>query len=946
MLSSKNDKSNDKNNKLLNNKIVDQNNINFLLSGDQPSYSKLKLTGEFSASIKYISPIKKLKQLRKNTNSNLSPSIYFSKSSNSGENWDFNNYSTPNQSEKSTPRKHKDFNDSDFFNYNDTPPSTSILSEYSQRTTSISISKLSHQFPLKLSTEELKNNCGNINIHNNGMNSSPNNYKKDITTMLMASRQTSMDLNNYVSGTTIDSFESDNNSFSNTENFSGNQKSSKKYKTKKKNIKRLTTSLCCLCKDNVAKKSADENILTLKCGHCAHDSCIHLFMIDEKDKEFHYGFMAFPFCGECNDSETRCISVDESHNDALMTKYLLNNDTDDLNYLPKNTSYFLQAKNLRYSSSQEYITEDINFLDGLPVPDFDSNPQLKQKIELTQNLEPIPHSKKSKKSEDNILLKKIEKEMSKVSTVLNNDKNLDLKINDKLGYLKQMNNLTQPLDNDIDSFLTIETRHSEILKSKSVKNASYPRNSILSKHSTHKRLLAANSPKPIVKRLQPNLPSTFILSSVQSSVENPYEIVDTDENKELIIVQIESPSNLKEMQRHGSLINQSNNLNFSITSDNLIKLVSHRLQTVQELVERHPLELSKKKIDSNLGLLRIVDDFKVLLVLSQTQNYRNCKCFLFEKMLLLEFENNDLKKIMITPQSINVEAIDSQTFRVSCLCSDDINILHFNSPTDCSKKLEKWISALLNFDLEFQDDPFLPIIEQNLQNLENENTISELKDTIVKRGDFQISNLLPIQNILSPVNLVVVLQLDSTKLIKKSENFNLINSIKALEIYCKKKNGILKFVVLDENLKILTIGASKDILNQLNGNLHFDQIRGKYFNENQWSSSVLQAYYSLVKDPVAVIVLSNTEMIESGNCLFSDFYGSQNNVLKIHIGYLNVDYSDCITDLVEINTWIELMEIICVSFDIEFDNDDIENYECIKQIKIKPEPMTIYVELM
>lgn len=146
---------------------------------------------------------------------------------------------------------------------------------------------------------------------------------------------------------------------------------------------------------------------------------------------------------------------------------------------------------------------------------------------------------------------------------------------------------------------------------------------------------------------------------------------------------------------------------------------------------------------------------------------------------------------------------------------------------------------------------------------------------------------------------------------------------------------MLKFVILDEKSKILCIGSSKDVLDQLDGSLKFEQIRGKTLTETSWSNSVIQKYFmDIDESSLNVVVMSSTEMDIDNNCLFNDFYTSSNdNVLKLHVGFLNVDYSEDINDLVEINSWYDMMEILCFSLNLEFGQDDLD-YDDIEISKI------------
>ncbi|OBA28542.1 hypothetical protein HANVADRAFT_54904 [Hanseniaspora valbyensis NRRL Y-1626] len=665
----------------------------------------------------------------------------------------------------------------------------------------------------------------------------------------------------------------------------------------------------------------------------------------------------FPLCEICDDEESRCIPEDQNCRDELVSKFLLYSEDDE--QIETNTNFTNKNILPHTFSPINFDNNEIDYLKGLPSPDSDNIPAFTGLISKTTNLDGSPNLNNTQ-TFPSVSLTTFDRCESNSSQRINtNERNKN--INTELPHplsASFKSNVVSPFSRH-SSISSKPIVRKSILRESTTSNSTsmngkilnepkarqsilhrslISRESTLSRNSISKKNMPMNSPKPIVKRLQPTFPPSAILSSVNSSVGKLSDFFEEEDDNEFVVVQIDTPSVNRNRKQSvtNSILNSHHSL--TITSDNLIKLVSYRLKTVQELIDRHPNELNKKNIDSDLGLLRIVDIFNVSELLEKNQTYEICKCFLFEKMLLLEYDNGKFQKIKITNESVNVEAVDSDIFRVSCLSAADINIFIFKLTNQDFQKLEKWVSALLNFDLEFHEETLSSLPESKKNNTNNNVLIDNVDnndgkkivdsiDMIVKRGDLQISNLMPIKNNLKPKDLIVVLQIDSQKLIKKSENHNLINSIKALKNYYELKKGIFRIVVLDETLKILSIGTANDILCQLNGLISFTQIRGKKLNGNLWSSLVMQKYYSETENDIGIVVLSNSEMKENTNCLFKDFFGSQENLLKVHIGYLNVDYSDFITDLVEINTWMDLMEIICYSFDIEFGQDDCDDEE-------------------
>lgn len=73
------------------------------------------------------------------------------------------------------------------------------------------------------------------------------------------------------------------------------------------------------------------------------------------------------------------------------------------------------------------------------------------------------------------------------------------------------------------------------------------------------------------------------------------------------------------------------------TSESIIGVVKERLNLVHQLIEKHSDKLNKKNIDTDLGLLRISNMFEVCKVLDSKDTFYLCRCYLFEKMLILDF---------------------------------------------------------------------------------------------------------------------------------------------------------------------------------------------------------------------------------------------------------------------------------------------------------------------
>ena len=743
-----------------------------------------------------------------------------------------------------------------------------------------------------------------------------------------------------------------------------------------KTTKRFNLMKCCICEESVKEKTSEEKILTLRCDHVCHDSCLYLHMLMEKERSHQLkAEMLFPSCELCNDGITKCIPKEDASRDQLNLKILISDVNEDITQIDttNNTESSMDSEK---EKTLQLLSKNIDYLDGLPLPDFtiqesaeSTKPVKNELFHMTppnQIISVFPNNNMS-----NLQTKSSLSTPEIPSTIGVNA--IKSEFMETQGTLKKQSILKKNLNSN-----KISNGSPNIHKLTRNRTSIYNQPSISRTSTLSKKTASINSPKPIVKKINSSLPTAAIFSSINTSVDSkpknkPKSLIlhksfneDSDSDDELMIVQIEgdhqvetkstfvkkhSHSNSSDIQKVKSWAKFSDSVSTQ-TSENLINVVKDRLNLVHELIEKHSDQLNKKNIDSDLGLLRISNVFEVCKVLeNRSKNtFYLCKCYLFEKMLILDFFDKRIAKefqmIKITSESINVDAVNRYVFRVSCLTSTDINIFQFRSlDKKDSKVLEKWISALLNFNLEFYDEPF-PVNNDNKKFASTFNTTDKneendgnllFQDFIIKKSNNEVSTTLPIKSYSEVEDLILILQLDSEKKIKISENFNLVNSIKSLNDYFTKKQKTLKFVILDQKLKVLCVGSSKDVLNQLNGRMKFEQIRGKKFTESFWSNSVLQKYFISTEDSkLNIVVMSNTEMNVEQNCLFKDFYASSfENVLKVHVGFLNIDYSEEINDLVEINTWFDLMEILCFSLNLEFGQDDLDNDKEIFEVNEK-----------
>ncbi|KAL6945351.1 hypothetical protein ACO0QE_002801 [Hanseniaspora vineae] len=197
-----------------------------------------------------------------------------------------------------------------------------------------------------------------------------------------------------------------------------------------------------------------------------------------------------------------------------------------------------------------------------------------------------------------------------------------------------------------------------------------------------------------------------------------------------------------------------------------------------------------------------------------------------------------------------------------------------------------------------------------------------------------------------PKSLIIVLQLDSHKKITFAENISIVNSLKALDMWYRIMNkkgqrlssqygeddGVLwsvKLCCVDDMGKVLSSGHVSDVLQQLGSSpgLRFSQIRGKTLTSDYWDRALIQRYYQDFDSPIEVCMISNCGEPSGGafldrnsNIMMWDnfFTLSRETLCKIHIGYLNEDIDD---ELIEINSWLEIMELLCAYYGFEFGQD-------------------------
>ena len=402
---------------------------------------------------------------------------------------------------------------------------------------------------------------------------------------------------------------------------------------------------------------------------------------------------------------------------------------------------------------------------------------------------------------------------------------------------------------------------------------------------------------------------------------------------------------------------------------------------IQVLLSNFREELQDWRIDGDYGLLRLVDK---LMVAKDDQKYLQSWCFLFENAFVIAEVDNDadvleirLKNLEIFTPITNLKMTTLEASVLKCTlnkqdCTDlsDLYIVQ-NINSDESTTVQKWISGLLNQDFVFNEDnitstlPVLPIIK-NLSDdadngsyetstflgLINPNKVVEVgnvydNDTVIIRRGFTLGSvdcsrhstvdsmqsvLTTISSILSlkrekPDNLVIILQVDFTKLKEEESLIVIYNSLKALTI----KFARLQFCFVDRNNHVLDYGPVLNRIDSLSFVSNLKLKRPLLQFSPIWLKDTL--YPEKIHEHLGIVAVSNSNMEENKSVLFQDYrcftsFGRRRpNELKIKVGYLNVDYSDKINELVEASSWTLVLETLCYSFGLSFDEDDDDDEE-------------------
>ncbi|CCF56828.1 hypothetical protein KAFR_0B05330 [Kazachstania africana CBS 2517] len=427
---------------------------------------------------------------------------------------------------------------------------------------------------------------------------------------------------------------------------------------------------------------------------------------------------------------------------------------------------------------------------------------------------------------------------------------------------------------------------------------------------------------------------------------------------------------------HNSLNNTSN----SFLSNENVPVPLLRSYFLEAFLSKHD-KVPGWKLDSLFGLLRLVDR---LMVSTDGKIFKECWCYLFEHGIIIAFTDESKSvtnsdnivleatftniKMFAPIVNIKVDTVESSVLK--CTISqhnkseNDILFLTETLNTDSSQIIQKWISGLLDPELSFNEYNFtstlpLPPVMKNIsQNdassdtftgLISSNKILELTSMENKHGSVMIRRGLTLPNdentidnmatmmttissILSlkrerPDDLVIIFQIDFFKVKNNDDILNFYNILKALLL----KFPECKFCAVNTAGFIIDYGLITEkvegpdyfqVINKVDGTIKF---------EPTWLKSLL--FPQEIRHNVAIVIVSNSSMEADKSCLLMDYnpFASNGrrrpNELKVKVGYLNIDYSDKINELIEIDSWSVLLEALCYSFTLNFDEDEGSEYD-------------------
>lgn len=628
----------------------------------------------------------------------------------------------------------------------------------------------------------------------------------------------------------------------------------------KSSKKSFLNEVCTVCDEPISNRSNGERIVELECGHISHQECLLISFESSIDFDSNDFYTIFPQCNRCKDEEFK--------ENRCVPK---NHDLKD-----KLISEFLLTKKARHSESQGHTARTA----PPPLIRFLSSPVMT-----------MSHQSETKPF------------LPRTST----DHSFDF-----------------PL-------ASAKARNEGVISRRGNKRKGY------------------FSSRPYIERIAKG--SSFVASSsIVSSVDDGDSILSLD---------------YSQTSRGSKLLSDKSPLPLL------------RSFFIEKLLDSFKNEIVDWQVDATYGLLRLVDR---LMVSKGGSVYSNCWCFLFEKAIIVASQSKEtdsdkvLEGILDSFQiygpisKVRVDTVEASIIKCTIQETESSvwQELFFTETlnTDSSKIIQKWISGLLDHDLIFNELNFtstlpLPPTMRKFGNTNNKEgssfaslvsptkivelaTLDQASNSIIVKRGFHIpmehnlktnktdtieTVMTTISSILSlkrdrPSDLVIVLQLEFEKMKQEESLTTIYNSLKALII----KYPSLKICVVNSNGYVLTYALAKQ----------------KYFKSNNLAELELKES-ELKFDPeklkealypngmiqnVGIAVLSNSSMEMGKSCLLMDFKcftcsgRRRPNELKIKVGYLNVDYSDKINELVEVGSWDFFLEALSYSFSLDFGDDE------------------------
>ncbi|SMN21124.1 similar to Saccharomyces cerevisiae YDR103W STE5 Pheromone-response scaffold protein that controls the mating decision [Maudiozyma saulgeensis] len=393
------------------------------------------------------------------------------------------------------------------------------------------------------------------------------------------------------------------------------------------------------------------------------------------------------------------------------------------------------------------------------------------------------------------------------------------------------------------------------------------------------------------------------------------------------------------------------------------------------IINRFESTISKELVDSEFGLLRIVDRMSISI---DTPNFLPCWSLLFMNCLVIVYtdpaQDQSDENIMLNTnfnnihmfyplEHVSVEPL-SDTSLQCAIITDSIS-KHFclaeSTTHGFSKVSQKWASALLNKKLVFNEETFtstlpLPPIIKNITNdgdvlatysgngsnqkVTELGTISHMRGSVIIRrmsalprnannGGTMMSistNKTSISSIISmrrkkPDNLIVIIQIDKRYVISEDIYSTIYNNLKALEILFPS----LYICLVDSKMSLVRQGPASEIIKTPEDLKISTPICS--FNSKLLRETVLNVTISSSRT-VGIALISNTMMNKESCILFQQIALLRKmgelraNILKIKVGYLNMNYTDQIDELVEIDNWTDMLELLCYTFAIDYDSED------------------------